>query len=822
MNTVSFQQAKAVFYPFASLDEAAAAARDAVRQYGFYTSIDLSARGEDGALTLSHATVRLTARSMYRLHVNGDIVMHGPARTAHGYCRVDEVDITEHLIDGVNHIAVEVMAYGTACEGYNRYSNDCTLEDGLLSAEVEIDGEIASATGRDAWGVCRITSRRANAERISHCRECIEIYDLNDEYYLWKMGWGEFLPVEVLDTEPVYLTHEAPLPTLTALEFTDLTGFGSCRIDEEKQVTPFFFEANSPYVSSLSEHPGADCRRTVERAFDGVCAERGNEGLTLWGSDGIYVSYDGGENRVGFLRVSVTAEAAGVIDVVQSELIAPDGSIPYYHNIVTRLHVPAGLTEFTCMEPHLARYVKLYFRGTGAVTVHGVSLLDYAYPDAHRATFACSDDNVNRLYAAAKRTLILNTQDIFMDCPERERGGWLCDSLWTARAASLMLSDNAVEREHLENFLLTPADGMFHGFFPEVYPALKSDYKDMTGITTWSFWLMCEVCEFIRRTGDVSFREAYRERVSAFVDGTRDFIGSHGLLENMPWIFVDWSSSNNAENTQPISTAANALYAYMLRELGEVFCVPAWTALGDSVRAALRATVIGDGNVRDITLIPDSFAPDANGKLKGRGRYSEAAICTALWSGLFEVGEAPLLDAFVRDRMGPAPQDAKDPNVGESQLFIGLCIRLDMLARRGEQAKMYEDLLAIYEPQLREGPGTLWEVTSTDASSRCHGFTAHAGVHLMRDVLGLGIPELDDGGEGARHITIAPHVCGLRWARGTHETPDGLIALEWRYDGESFAVSGSLPAGFGYDLILPPEVRGLDPDRVTVDIRVRG
>ena len=91
----------------------------------------------------------------------------------------------------------------------------------------------------------------------------------------------------------------------------------------------------------------------------------------------------------------------------------------------------------------------------------------------------------------------------------------------------------------------------------------------------------------------------------------------------------------------------------------------------------------------------------------------------------------------------------------------------------------------------------------------------------MRDVLGLGIPELEDGGEGARHITIAPHVCGLRWARGTHETPDGLVALEWRYDGESFSVNGSLPAGFGYDLILPPEARELDPDRVTVDIRVR-
>ena len=110
MNIVNFKRAKAVFFPFSTPDEADAATRDAVRQYGFYHTVDLSERGEDGTVTLSHAIVRLTARSVYRLHVNGEIVMHGPARTAHGYCRVDEVDITDRLIDGVNHIAIEVMA----------------------------------------------------------------------------------------------------------------------------------------------------------------------------------------------------------------------------------------------------------------------------------------------------------------------------------------------------------------------------------------------------------------------------------------------------------------------------------------------------------------------------------------------------------------------------------------------------------------------------------------------------------------------------------------------------------------------------------------
>lgn len=822
MNTVKFDAARAVFYPYSTEEYARVLREDAVGQYGFYYALDLSDYcSQDGELMLSGIVARLTARNAYRLYINGEIIMHGPARTAHGYARVDEVDVTWYLEPGVNHIAIEVVAYGNAYPGYNRYSNDCTMEDGMVIAELACDGRVLCATGREDWKVCRVGSRAAVSERISHSRECTEIYFMDDQYYLWKVGKSTFVSATPIENKPVYLVHEALLPTLEETFFDDLVGFGSCCIDPDKKLEALFYEQNSPHYDMLAEHPTADCRKTVETAFGGVCAEYGDEGLTLWGDQNMYAMFDGGESRVGFVRLVVSCESAGMIDLVHSELLDVDGSIPYYHNIVTRLHLPAGLTEFIAFEPCLARYIKLYFRGTGAVTVHSLSILDDAYPDEHRTSFLCSDDDVNRLYKAAKKTLLLNTLDIFMDCPERERGGWLCDSLWTARAAAMMLSDSRVEREFLENFLLTPPEGMFHSFFPEVYPALKPSYQNMTGITTWSFWLGCEVCEYISRTGDIAFRDEFAPRIEAFVKGTQDFIGKSGLLENLPWLFIDWSQSNHGENNQPVSTAANALYAYMLTELGKTFERTEWITEGQRVRALLRTAIIGNGEADDVKYIPDSFEVDANGGLHGRGKFSEAAMYTAMWSGLFAKGEAPKLEQALRDKMGPAPVYVKDPMVGGSNLFIGLCIRLDMLCRLGAYGKMYEDMLAIFMPQLREGPGTLWENAMIDTSSRCHGFTAHVGVHLLRDVLGLGIPAFDAKGEGDRAIEIAPHLCGLRWARGTHETPDGLVALEWRYDGEHFVLHASLPAGYAYTLTLPREVRALNTDCVQVNITTR-
>ena len=813
MNLYKFNHARRIFYPLTEA-EVAERSKEAVNHYCFYTKIKLGHYFSD-------AVFALTGRNMYRLYINGEIVMHGPARTAHGYCRVDAIDVSSYLHEGINHLAVEVMVYGDV---YNGYSNDCTLESGMFIGELTVDGKVVCATGVDEWQVCRLKARASHAQRISHSREAAEVYTLDNEYDTWTIGRADFVAATLMDEAdaPVYLTHEALKPTLDQHPITQLVEYGSCFIEKDKPLTALFYEKHDPYYASLTERPLEDCRRTAERAFSGVSVKREGKALYLSGEGDKFVLFDGGESRVGFIKLEFSCAHDGIVDIVHSELLNPDGSIPYYHDVVTRLHVKAGKAHsFITMEPCLARYIKLYFRGMGDVKLYGLSMLDYAYPDEMRSGFQCSDDNINRLYNAAKKTLILNTMDIFMDCPERERGGWLCDSLWTARAAQMMLSDTRVEKEFIENFLLTPAEGMFHGFFPEVYPGNKPSYKEMTGITTWTFWLMCQLVEYVERTGDDAFRDEYADRVAAFVSGSYDFIGQSGLLENLPWLFIDWSLSNWGEYQQPISTPANALYAYMLTSLGRLYGRTDWTEKGVQMRTILREAILAESELglASLTTFPDSFEMGGDGRLHGRGKISESGMATALWAGLFLPGEAPLMEEAVINRMGPAPTYAADPMIGKSQLFIGLCIRLDLLTRLGAYDKMYEDMLAIYEPQLKEGPGTLWENQIIDTSSRCHGFTAHTGVHLMRDVLGLGFPEYGQNGE--KRMVIAPHVEGLRWARGTVEVAEGIASVFWRYDGKRFTLQASVPAGFEADVILPPEAKALDDGFVDVQIHTQ-
>jgi alpha-L-rhamnosidase len=75
-----------------------------------------------------------------------------------------------------------------------------------------------------------------------------------------------------------------------------------------------------------------------------------------------------------------------------------------------------------------------------------------------------------------------------MDCPTRERAGWLCDSFFTARAEKVFTGENAIEYNFLENFLLPEKfEHLPKGMLPMCYP---SDHYDKVFIPNWAMWFV--------------------------------------------------------------------------------------------------------------------------------------------------------------------------------------------------------------------------------------------------------------------------------------------------------------------------------------------
>ena len=766
-------------------------------QAGFYLPFD-------AAETVTETvTLRCAAATFYRAYLNGELLAHGPARAAHGHARVDEIDLTARLRGGRNDLAIEVA-------GYNRECIYTTGDASYLQAEVVAGGKVLAATA-DETAAVRLTQRRP-AERLSHARVSGEVYRLDAAYFAWRTGDLTPHPIEVVGGPRVHQPRGVPLPTYRPHDTPRRTGVHSHVPDPSAEVRPLVpLESDGAYmafVATLDGRPAFECagerpvplRGNAATPPDAVVAL---SDLTAAGG----VDLDFGEMKAGFLRVDVETPAAATLDLVFADHLEADGDLGPRGggmNAVVRLGLPGGRLALTSFEPQCLRYLRVIARDTPAVTLHSAGVVDYAHPDDRPGgTFACSDDGLNRIYEAARLTLRLNTQDVFMDCPGRERAGWLCDSLFSARAMRVLFGDGSVERAMLENFLHAPQTDAAPGHFPQCYPAEKIVGGNF--IPNWSMFLALELPEYVRRSGDAALGEAFRGRIERLVGRLHGSQNTHGLLENLPgFTFVDWSAANGDDYKQPISTATNALYALMLDAAAALYDRPDWSARAAAVRATLRGALPLGGAMADaLRRDGDTLVPGATA--------SEAAQYYLFWTGTADAAgdRAAQWDELMR-AYGPAPDRAPlGPPLAPCNVFIGLYLRLETLAQRGEHGRLLREMRDLFLPMLADGPGTLWEHKDRSAGSVCHGFASHAAVWLVRDILGIA-----DVDALRRTVTMMPNPAGLAWARGTMLVDGQSVGVDWRREDGRFVLSATVPQGYAATLRLPESLRRTGSARI--------
>ena len=748
----------------------------------------------------SRVKLAIAARTYYRVYVNGEMKASGPARTAKGYCRVDEIFFEA---SGKLRIAVEAAALSKT----EKINYDHTMEPGVLAAEISLlreNGawEAVSATGDGSWRYRELDYRVPMTELMSHCRGIVEYYRLKPDSFRWRTeDTAEFRLPEPVKEQIEFLERRAPYPAYEAVPFSRLEKVRSLQPAEEMTGGRILYISrlvNARWNALVEEKDRflAQLHRERELPFDGSYERgtmtEGRKSVCLKGHTGpAAFVFSMPRSEVGFLKLSVEAEEETVVDIVHSDHLDRTGTLRG-NTYAARYELQKGIYDLVGFDPKLAKYVKVILRTKGQVTFSWPELITYSYPDEERCVFACSDGELNRIYQGARRTLRLNTLDIFMDCPERERGGWLCDSWFTARAAWQLFGDLRVEKDFLENFMLTDAGEFRDGFFPEVYPSRHADGE--AGIRSWSFWLLAELWDYYQRSGDRAFIDACRDRVAALLDTLPKYVGESGLFENMEPLFVDWSLSNQSFALYPVSVPVNCLIAYVYEQMGNLYEVERWKEIGAKTRERLSSFQAQWSRESDGYTFRD-------GAFLSNGCQTEAGIALTLFSG-FGITDERYVSAFV-DRMGTCPKYRPDPNIGRANLFIGLMVRFVVLARLGRTETLVRELKDVYLPQLNRGAGTLFE--SIDAFSGCHGFNGMAGALIVNQVLGLGQPE-----QLTKTVVIAPHPGELDWAYGSALCEDGEITLDWKADQEKHVLDMQLvlPEGWNYVLRLPFALSG--------------
>ena len=86
-----------------------------------------------------NASIAVIAKYTYNLFINGQFVCYGPARTASGYARIDNIDISKFLTEEQNEIALYCLSVETKTLCFSEGAS-------YLGCELTVDGVTCDAS----------------------------------------------------------------------------------------------------------------------------------------------------------------------------------------------------------------------------------------------------------------------------------------------------------------------------------------------------------------------------------------------------------------------------------------------------------------------------------------------------------------------------------------------------------------------------------------------------------------------------------------------------------------------------------------------------
>lgn len=720
------------------------------------------------------AVLRVTTSGLYRATVDGEFLGHGPARGGHGHFRIDEWPLKVSPHDGPAVIGIEVAA--SAARSYYMVK-----QPPFLQAEIVGGGRVL-ATTTDFAAVDLHPAVVRKVPRYSYQRTFSEVFRPAAGWQAWR-------------TEAEWHGGRMPLATRPIVELVERgVPYPEFSIVEAKGIAAGTFKVLDPvpkrrYYGFQPENYGDFPQGELEARPDHLMTSLKTATLRGVSTDkviepGSFHLYDLGVNLSGFvgfkLRVDQPMRLLATFDELRS---GPHGSVdPHRLECVNAVQIDLqkGAYEIETFEPYTLRYLQLHALD-GAVTIERVYLRELAHPHSSRASFASSDPRLDAIFEAARQTFRQNATDIFMDCPSRERAGWLCDSFFIGRVEADLTGRAEVERNFLENYAQPKVfPGLVAGMLPMCYP---SDPYRGDHIPNWAMWFVLELEEYLARSGDRELVNRLRPRVEALMEYFARHENTDGLLEKLEgWIFVEWSEANKL--VQDVNYPTNMLYAAALDAGGRVYGNPSWTRKAESMRQTINRQSFDGTFYRDhARRLPD-------GTLELRPERTEVCQYYAFFFNTTTPDQRPQLWKTLVEEFGPIRRETKaHPEIFACNQLPGNMLRIEILSRYGESARIHREALGYWQ-EMAETTGTLWEHDRPQASCN-HGFASHAAVVLRRDILGL--REIN---HQERTVTFALPDNPLGHCRGSFPTAEGEIVVEWK--------RGEKPR-----LILPPGWRSV-------------
>lgn len=501
--------------------------------------------------------------------------------------------------------------------------------------------------------------------------------------------------------------------------------------------------------------------------------------------------YDFGQNYTGWVTISAAAPAGTTVAVKAGELLDAGGEVSTANISFSPGDPPRQTNHYTfagtgteTYAPHFSYDGFRYAELTGLPDTDSVTVTaQVVHTDvATTGTFSTSNPLLNQIQGAVAQTQLNDLESIPMDCPTREKHGWLGDAGDSDQEAMSNYDMQSLYQKWLGD-IVTSANP--DGSIPSVAPTNGS-----TGWATDPAWGTAYpqiIWDSYNQYGSTEPIVANYSHVKAWVDYLGTISDADHIIVNAP---TSWGDDWLATVSTPHDYFQTGFY-YL-----------------DATLLAKMATVLG--NTADATHYSALAAQIETGFL---GRYFDAT------TGVFGTGTQ--LSYAMPLVLGIVPAGHQQATVNRlvdditahgghvTTGFVGTTFVFQALGMYGRN----DIALAVAERtdypsfgyMVQQGPGTIWEkwVNSSAAdgtSSKDHiGLGGSIGQWFYQQLAGI-----QPGTDGYATFTLAPGVVGdLTDASATQHTARGTIVSSWQRNGSTLTYHATVPVGSTATIKLP-------------------
>jgi hypothetical protein len=437
--------------------------------------------------------------------------------------------------------------------------------------------------------------------------------------------------------------------------------------------------------------------------------------------------------------LEVEAPAGTVLDIAYDDWKRPDDCVHLYNSnpftdAADRFILSGGRQTIEVLNPRGGIFLQVVLRtpdGESAdLTLHDLRILSrqtLARPTSP-AEFISGDEVLDWTWNTAVHTLVASTDEAYADCPWRERGSYIGDSLVNLHLHRLVSDDLTIARrtfrmmgegQHL--------DGPRKGQLASVTPAWhRNGHDDFTLI-----WILC-LRDYWALTGDTSLTGEMWPVIERIWDSPVWTENQHGLwdvTEDMA-PFIDWGV-NPSDRTGSSNLIMNAFRVGALKATADLARTldrdaSFWRKQADQVASQMQKHLWNPERARFSASAED---PES-GCLHGQ-----------VLSLLFDVGNPQdLLTTIEPELRGNFNQGIEQgQNSGHVELYFQ--IYLLQALEKLEKFELAEDLILEHFAFLKSlGYPTLNECfcrANEGRGSCCHSWSGYAAVYATRNILGL-------------------------------------------------------------------------------------